>query len=134
MIRRKKKTQQQREGAAVIEFAVCLPVILLIVLGTIEAGNMLFLKQTLVQAAYEGAKVAIVTGDTERTEASINAVAAGRNIQNLEVEFVPTNLADAVPGQTISVIVSAPGDTNSIIPFGPFRNRIVRNSTSMVRE
>ena len=52
---KKQKARTKREGAAVVEFAVCLPLIVLIVLGTIEAGSLLFLKQTLVQAAYEGA-------------------------------------------------------------------------------
>ena len=71
---KKQKARVKREGAAVVEFAVCLPLVILIVLGTIEAGSLLFLKQTLVQAAYEGAKVAIATGDTDQVEAVVDAV------------------------------------------------------------
>ena len=134
MTQRKKVSRRQRKGAAVIEFAVCLPVIVLIVLGTIEAGSLLFLKQTLVQAAYEGAKVAIVTGDTEKAEAIIEAVAAGRNLQDVQVEFTPSDIANLPPGETLTISISAPGDSNSIIPFGPFKNRTVRTSASMVRE
>ena len=134
MIRRKKVTQSQRKGAAVIEFAVCLPVIVLIVLGTIEAGSMLFLKQTLVQAAYEGAKVAVVTGDTAQVEAIVDAVAAGRNLEDVQVEFSPTDIESLPPGEILTITITAPGDSNSLIPFGPFKNQIVRTSASMVRE
>ena len=135
MIKRKRKvSQRQREGAAVVEFAVCLPVIVLIVLGTIEAGSLLFLKQTLVQAAYEGAKVAIVSGDTAKVEAVVDAVAAGRNLQGVQIEFLPADIANLPPGEILTINISAPGDSNSLIPFGPFKNQIVRTSASMVRE
>ena len=61
MIHNKKfRARDARKGAAVVEFAVCLPVVVLIVLGSIEAASLLFLKQTLVQASYEGVKVAIL--------------------------------------------------------------------------
>ena len=134
MIKRKKVARRQREGAAVIEFAVCLPVIVLIVLGTIEAGSLLFLKQTLVQAAYEGAKVAIVSGDTDKVEAIVEAVAAGRNLQDVQVQFTPSDIANLPAGEVLTVTVTAPGDSNSFIPFGPFKNQIVRTAASMVRE
>jgi len=130
----KRKKAPQRAGAAVVEFAVCLPVIVLIVLGTIEAGSLLFLKQTIVQAAYEGAKVAISTGDTEQAEAIVEAVAAGRNLQGVQVEFSPTDIANMPAGDPLTISISAPGDSNSFIPFGPFKNITVRTSATMVRE
>jgi len=135
MIKLKKtKARGNRAGAAVVEFAVCLPLIVLIVLGTIEAGSLLFLKQTLVQAAYEGAKVAIVNGDPDQVEAVVDAVAASRNLTGVNVQFTPSDLASVPAGETITITISAPGDANSLIPFGPFRNQTVQTSASMVRE
>ena len=135
MIKLKKlKARPKREGAAVVEFAVCLPLIVLIVMGTIEAGSLLFLKQTLVQAAYEGAKVAIATGDSDQVETVVDAVAASRNLTDVNIQFTPSDLASVPAGETITVTISAPGDSNSLIPFGPFRNQTVRTSASMVRE
>lgn len=130
MIKRKAK----REGAAVVELAVCLPVIVLIVLGTIEAGSLLFLKQTLVQAAYEGAKVAIRSGDSDQVGQVVDAVAASRNLTNVNIEFSPSDISSVRSGEVITVTVTAPGDENSLIPFGPFENQTVRTSASMVRE
>ena len=134
MIKRRKISQPKRQGAAVVEFAVCLPLIALIVIGSLEASNLLFLKQTLVQAAYEGVKVAIATGDTEKVEAVIEAVAAGRNLQGVEIEFTPTDIANLPPGEQLTIKVTAPGDSNSVLPFGPFKNIVVGTSASMIRE
>ena len=134
MMKRKRVPRHQRKGAAVIEFAVCLPVIILIVLGTIEAGSLLFLKQTLVQAAYEGAKVAIVSGDAAQAEAIVDAVTAGRNLQDVQVQFTPSDIANMPAGEILTITISAPGDSNSLIPFGPFKNQVVQTSASMVRE
>ena len=129
-----KSSRKQRIGAAVVEFAVCLPLIMLIVLGTIEAGSLLFLKQTLVQAAYEGAKVAIASGDQDQVNQAVDAVVASRNLNNVQVQFTPPDLASVPAGETITITISAPGDSNSFIPFGPFENQIVQTSASMVRE
>jgi hypothetical protein len=107
---------------------------MLIVLGSIEAASMLFLKQTLVQASYEGAKVAIRDGSQAEVESIIRAVGAGRNIQDLTIAFDPPLVADAFPGDVITVRVSAPGDSNSFIPFGPFKNKTVVASAAMVKE
>ena len=52
--------QQNKQGAAAVEFAIVLPVFVLILLGSIETCTMIFLQQSLEMAAYEGARVAIV--------------------------------------------------------------------------
>lgn len=134
LYKNKSRRRHSRNGAAVVEFAVCLPVIMLIVLGSIEAASMLFLKQTLVQASYEGAKIAISDRSQTDVEEAIQAVGAGRNIQDLLIEFTPSVLADATPGDVVTIRVSAPGDSNSFIPFGPFKNKTVVASASMIKE
>jgi Flp pilus assembly protein TadG len=137
MIRRYKRIKKgnRRSGAAVVEFAVCLPVILLIVLGSIEAASMLFLRQALVQSAYEGVKVAARNnGDNARATEAVENVAEGRRLKNMSVTFSPKNVAAASQGEIIRVTVSAPGDANSFIPFGPFKNRTVSAQAVMVKE
>lgn len=54
-----------RRGTSVVEFAVCMPLIMLIVLGAIEATSMIFLKQSLQAAAYEGSRRSIRIDGTE---------------------------------------------------------------------
>lgn len=52
----------KRSGAAIIELAVCLPLLVLITLATIKACSMIFLKQTLIIAAFEGARIGMLPG------------------------------------------------------------------------
>ncbi len=127
--------EQARRGAAVVEFAICLPIILFIVLASIEAASLMFLRQALVQSAYEGAKVAIRNGGTNAdATAAVNAVAAGRRINSLNVTFTPSDISSVTPGETIRVDITAPGDANSFIPFGPFKGKTITAQAVMVKE
>jgi Flp pilus assembly protein TadG len=132
---RQRKWFGTRTGAATVEFAVCMPVIVLIVLGSIEGASMLFLRQAMVQSAYEGVKTAIKhDSDNARARAAAEDVARGRGLVNFNVEFSPSDVSTVPSGQFITVTTSAPGDENSLLPFGPFRNRLVSASAVMVKE
>ena len=50
-----------RRGQSMVEFALILPIILLIVFGTIDIGRIVFLKAQLENAVREGARVGRVT-------------------------------------------------------------------------
>jgi Flp pilus assembly protein TadG len=50
-------------GAAAVELALILPVLLLIIFGIIDMGRMLNAQITTNQAAREGARVAMLAGD-----------------------------------------------------------------------
>lgn len=55
----------RERGAAAVEFALILPVLLLIVFGIINFGFMLSARQAVSQAAAEGARAAAVTTGDE---------------------------------------------------------------------
>lgn len=130
-----RKNHKPRRGAAVVELAVCLPVLLLIGLGSIQAASMLFLRQALVQSAYEAAKVAVRNnGNVSDAIAAAERVSAGRRIRKLQIRFSPSNVASVPKGQMIQVVVSAPAKGNSLIPFDIFRNRTVSGTATMVKE
>ena len=63
MFRRKNKTARTkgRFGNATVELAVCLPVLVLIIFGSLQASSMYFLRQAMVQSAYEGVKEAALS-------------------------------------------------------------------------
>ncbi len=124
-----------RKGAAVAEFAVCLPVIFLIAFGSIEAASMLFLRQAMIQSSYEGVKVAARnSGTNAAATAAATAVTEGRNLNGVSIVFTPSDVSSVPVGEIIRVTVSAPGDSNSIIPFGLFKNRTVSANAAMVKE
>jgi hypothetical protein len=109
--------------------------IVLIVFGGIEAASMLFLRQTLVQAAYEGVKTAVkANGSAAGAIASANDVTNGRNLQNVTITVTPSDLSTLARGEIIEITVSAPGDDNSVFPFGPFAGKDVVATAVMVKE
>ena len=58
---RRVRSRRADDGAAAVEFALVVPLLLLLVFGIISYGFMLSFRQTLSQAATEGARAAAVT-------------------------------------------------------------------------
>lgn len=53
-----------RRGAALVELAIVLPVLLLLIFGIVEFGQIMFIRHTLINAAKEGAMRATLPGAT----------------------------------------------------------------------
>jgi len=62
-------------GTALIEFALVLPILLVLAMGMIDFGRAFHLKGLLDQAAREGARIAVVTTpDLDLVTARVNSV------------------------------------------------------------
>lgn len=133
--KRRHRKASDRRGVAATEFAVCLPVIVLIVLGMIECCTMIFLKQSLTIAAYEGVRTALQdqaqAGDVRRTG---QQVLTQRRVQGGTIAVQPANIPAVPQGQFITVTVSAPADRNSVLPGSFFRGRTLSASATMMKE
>lgn len=124
-----------RRGIAATEFAVCLPVIVLIVLATVEACTMVFLKQALTVAAYEGARVAIAQDSASSdVQQKAEQILAERRINGGAVSVRPNNLSAISPGEYLSVTVTAPAAKNSVVPITFYRGRSLSATASMMKE
>ena len=122
-------------GVATVELALCLPVLMLVVFGAVEGANVVFLKQSMVQSAYEGAKVA-VQGDPTNEDV-INATRTAlvsRLFDQVTVEMIPADIQTASRGDLITIRVSAPSSANSLISIGPFGNKTITGTAVMVKE
>jgi len=66
-------------GQALVEFALILPVLLVILLGTVDAGRLIFAYNSVANAAREGGRTAIVnqTPDEVRQRAAEQATVLG---------------------------------------------------------
>jgi Flp pilus assembly protein TadG len=127
--------RSRRRGVAATEFAVCLPIIVLLVLGTIEACSMVFLKQALAVAAYEGARTAIIPGATiDQVKAASMQVLKDRNVDGGVVTVKPTNIDALNPGDFVDVTVSAPCNANSIVRNKFYKGRTLSSNASMMIE
>ena len=126
---------QRRKGTATVELAVCLPVIFLLSMGAMEGSSLIFLRQAMVQSAYETVKESVRTNGSQ-AEGLIRGqqVLSFRNIDSPTVTFSPNNVDDLDPGTPVTVTVSAPGDSNSVFPFGPFKNKTITVQATMLKE
>src|SRR5687768_4404197 len=90
--------RRKRGGVAAAELAVCLPVVVLLVIATIEACSAVFLKQSLTVAAYEGVRTALVEGATVGTvQAKCNQILSDRRIEGATVQVQPADIASLRP-------------------------------------
>jgi Flp pilus assembly protein TadG len=69
-----RKLRNERHGQALVEFALILPVLLLLLLGIVEFGLILYDQHVITNASREGARYGIVVRSTRRTVAEIEAV------------------------------------------------------------
>jgi len=132
---RRTKSSCNRRGVAAAELAVCLPIVVLLVIATIESCSALFLKQSLTASAYEGVRAAIKKGATAASvQTASNQILADRRIQSSQVTLTPASIATLKPGDFIDVTVSAPCSPNSPVPMTFFRGRTLSAKASMMVE
>jgi Flp pilus assembly protein TadG len=68
---------RRERGAAAVEMAIVLPVLLMIIFGIVDFGRMLNAQVTLTEAAREGARSAAVGQTTTETNARVANVTSG---------------------------------------------------------
>ena len=97
---------RRRRAAAVVEFAVVLPLLLTILFGIIEYGWVFMVRQTLQSAAREGCRLAVLqtsvspyTAVTER----VNSVMAPTGLTSYTIQM--THATPASPMETIVITV-----------------------------
>jgi Flp pilus assembly protein TadG len=66
--------RQAQQGAAAVEFALILPILLLVFFGMIELSLALYDKAILTNASREGARAGIVLSSPKLTDAQIRTV------------------------------------------------------------
>lgn len=127
--------RERRRGVAAVEFAVCLPMLVLLVFGSIEASSIIFLKQTLNVSAYEATREAIRDGRNNadarlRAENILNA----RNINGFAISFPRGESADADRGDEVVVTVTAPTAPNSPLLGQFISDRVLTSRVVMVKQ
>ena len=71
---RKARMPQGQRGAAVVEFALILPILLVLLVGTVDASLALYDKAVITNASREGARAGIVARSPPVTPEEIVAV------------------------------------------------------------
>jgi Flp pilus assembly protein TadG len=125
----------RRTGVAAVEFAVCLPVLVLVIIGSIEACTMVFLKESLTVAAYEGSRAALKPGATDADViARCEEVLAERSVEGGAVDVTPSNLGGTAAGATIQVSVTAPCEPNGVVPVWFYGDAALTGNSFIMKE
>lgn len=128
------KLKNPRRGAATVELAICLPVLVILVFGSIELSNMIYLKQALKIAAAESAKSVTQPGVNETAARSrAKQVLDARSIDDAVISISPAVDSSTKRGTIITVTVTAPANSNTIGISWYSKNKTLESSVVMVR-
>ena len=89
---------KNKRGQALVEFALVVPLFLLLLFGILEGGSVIYTKLIVTEAAREGARAVAVSGDRAQAAIAVNKFPGA-----LTNTVTPTPL---VYGQTVVVKVS----------------------------
>jgi Flp pilus assembly protein TadG len=89
----KKFLLKENKGQSIIEFALLLPILLLVVFGITEFGRAIMTKDVLHTASREGARLAAVSsvGDSLSVKARVEEILQAASIKNCQI-FITTDL------------------------------------------
>lgn len=82
------RSSKRQRGAAAVEFALVLPLLLAVLMGVIEAGLALYDKAVITQASREGARAGIVMRNPKLSVAEITAIVV-QQTQNKLLDLLP---------------------------------------------
>lgn len=112
-----------------VEFAVCLPVIMVLLLGSMEATSAIFVRQALATSAYEGIREATKAGSSSADAiARARRVLEVRGIRAANIRLTPAEVYGIPRGSNVVIEVSAAYASNS-----PFFGNVIADRTTTVR-
>lgn len=125
---RRPRRRGTRRATAVAELAICLPVIALVLFGSIQACSLMFLKHAAISAAYEGSlELAKSNASNTSVTTRVQQVLDARGVTGGTILIKPngTNVAQATAGDTITIVVRLPTANNLTLDgFFPSPNNV----------
>lgn len=127
-----------RRAAAAVEFAIVAPLLFVIILGTIEFGRMMMVLELLNNAARNGARLGVVSGnDTAAVQQAVTDTLTSTSVSGatstVQVNGTSADVNTAATGDTITVTVSVPASSVSWLPSALFLGGKTLTSTASMR-
>lgn len=148
-VKRGRSLARHDSGQAMVELALALPLLLLILVGIFEFARAYSIKQSLVNAAREGARLAAVQSPLD-SAAVDSAITYYLNANNVAVDSIRLGATDATTGAAKAFADADPGDAISVAAFtnydfilvgpvlslfgGSFRNGVDLGSQATMRK
>jgi Flp pilus assembly protein TadG len=126
----KKTSLKESKGQSIIEFALLLPILLLVVFGITEFGRAIMTKDVLHTASREGARLAAVSsvGDSLSVKARVVEVLQAASIKNYQI-FITTDLG----AKTVEVEVTTDFEVLSRGVLDPFIGTFTLRGKTVMR-
>ena len=123
-----KSNRCKRSAIATVELAICIPVLTLIVFGSIQATNLIFLQHAATAAAYEGSlEMAKSNASNASVRARIEQVLEARGVGKTQIAILPagTEISRTPPGTLLTIQVTADVRSNtSVFGFFSMQNQV----------
>jgi Flp pilus assembly protein TadG len=123
---RRRTRWQAEDGAALIEFAIVLPLMLLVLLGTLDFGMLFQRYQVVTNAAREGARIAVLPsyGDEDVEARVTEFLTAAGLTEPLLSDPTPVRTCEPLPTggsiNVVSVTVEYPYSYSAIGAFASY--------------
>lgn len=132
-LRTQSSALHRRRGALTVEFALTAPILFAIVLGALEFSHINMVRNTMENAAYEGARQGIIPGATARDvrrEARSILRAVGINGDRIRIQ--PGTIANNT--ERVTVTVRVPLDRNGFIAPLFMKGKTLKRTVTLTRE
>jgi len=102
--------RDRERGAAVVEFALVMPLLVLLVMGTVEFGRAYQAQTSLSGAARAGVRVMALQNDPVAARAATKAAAFGLSVSDAQISVSPSTctVTGSTPPPTAVVTVTYP--------------------------
>ena len=140
---RRRARRRARNGGAAVEAAICFPLIIILMMGTLEVCAGIYLKESITICAFEGVRVGVRRRATrEMVIARVQEVLTDRQVtlpndvngDPQGIEVLPEDFSTLRELDPITVRITAPTAGNSLFIFDSLLNRDVVAEVTMVRE
>jgi len=110
---------KNNRGQALVEFALVLPVLLLLIVGSMEFGLVINQYMVLAEAAREGARSAAVGNNNATVVTVVKTAASHIDTSQVTVTISPTDTRIRGNGVTVTVAKPVQAITQLMSPFLP---------------
>lgn len=132
-MRNRISNKNQRNGAAMVEFAIIAPLLFFLFFASMEFCRVAMIRHTADNAVYEGCRVGILPGATNaEVQAETQLILNSLALTNAGISVTPAVIDKDSDEVTVRVVV--PLDDNSFVPNQFVAGRSVTRELTLRRE
>lgn len=128
-----KSRNKHRTGAVLVEFAFTCPILFLLLFASIEFMRVNTIINSMENAAYEGARRAIVPGATaDQARAEAQSILDAIGVRDATIDVQPAQIDLNTP--EVTVLIDVPASPNSFVASSYFVGKTFSKSCTLTRE